>query len=166
MRIIGYILAALLLIVLVVVAIGYTLPQDHIASRERTFRASADRLFAEITNPAAYPEWRTGVTRVEMLPPDHGRVSFREWGPDGDLAFLFETIEPSRRIVTRILDIGPFGGSWTYELTHAADGTLLRITENGEIYNPFFRFMSRFVFGQHASIDRFLDDLARRVPAS
>lgn len=56
-----------------------------------------------------------------------------------------------------------FGGSWTYELTPVADGTRLRITENGEVYNPLFRFLSRFVFGHYASIDKFMADLERRT---
>lgn len=160
-------LGILLLVVVIVIAIGYTLPQNHTASRERMFRASPDRLFVEISNPAAYPEWRSGVRRVEMLPPLEGRVRFRESSSDGDITFVFESLEPGRRIVTRIADKSlPFGGSWTYELTPTAGGTLLRITENGEVYNPFFRFMSRFVFGYHSSIDKFLDDLTRRVLAA
>ncbi len=42
-------------------------------------------------------------------------------------------------------------------------GTRLTITENGEVYNPIFRFMSRFVFGHTATMDQFLSDLKKRV---
>ena len=35
----------------------------------------------------------------------------------------------------------------------------LTITEDGEVYNPFFRFMSRFVFGQTATLDEFVRNL-------
>ena len=35
------------------------------------------------------------------------------------------------------------------------------ITENGEVYNPLFRFMSRFVFGHTATIDKYLEDLGQ-----
>lgn len=164
MRIAGRILGILALVVLGVVAIGYMLPQNHSVSRERTFPATAETIFTQINNPAAYPEWRTGVTRVEILPPVDDLVSFRESGSDGDIVFVIEIVEPLRRVVTRIADKSlPFGGSWTYELMPAAGGTMLRITEDGEVYNPLFRFISRFVLGHYKSIDQFLDDLERRL---
>jgi uncharacterized protein YndB with AHSA1/START domain len=166
MKTTAIVFATLILVVLLVVAIGYMLPQNHVASRERKFATNAETLFSQITNPAGYPEWRTGVRRVEILPPVNGHVSFREAGSDGDIVFVMETVEPGRRVVSRIADKSlPFGGSWTYELTPAADGTVLRITEEGEVYNPLFRFISRFILGHYKSIDQFLDDLERRVSA-
>ena len=36
---------------------------------------------------------------------------------------------------------------------------MLQITEDGQVHNPIFRFMSRFVFGYTATIDGFLKDL-------
>jgi len=59
----------------------------------------------------------------------------------------------------------PLGGKWTYELRPVQGGTTLRITEDGEVFNPIFRFMSRFVFTHHRTIDRYLGDLERRVSA-
>jgi hypothetical protein len=68
--------------------------------------------------------------------------------------------QPPRRLVTRIADQSlPFGGTWTYELTPAGSGTRLTITEHGTVFNPVFRFMSRFVFGHAATIERFLKDI-------
>lgn len=57
----------------------------------------------------------------------------------------------------------PFGGRWTYELRAAPAGTTLRITEDGEVYNPLFRFMWKFIFTHHRTIDVYLRDLAARV---
>ena len=164
MKLVTKILAVLILAVLVVVAIGYALPMKHSVSRERTYSVSAETLFALIANPSAYPEWRTGVTRVQMLAPVNGLVSFRESGSDDDIIFVMETVEPGRRVVSRIADKNlPFGGSWTYEVTPAVGGTQLRITEDGEVYNPVFRFISRFILGHYKSIDQFLDDVERRL---
>jgi hypothetical protein len=70
-------------------------------------------------------------------------------------------------MVTRIADKTlTFGGAWTYELSPQGGGTRLVITEHGEVYNPLFRFMSRFVFGHTATLDRYLADLGRVFPAS
>ena len=37
------------------------------------------------------------------------------------------------------------------------------ITEDGEVYHPLYRFMSRFVFGHTTTIDRYLTDLGRKL---
>jgi len=73
---------------------------------------------------------------------------------------------PPKRLVSRIADTNlPFGGSWTYEITDdIADRTVLTITEDGDVYNPIFRFASRFVMGQTATIDRYLADVEKKFP--
>jgi len=40
-------------------------------------------------------------------------------------------------------------------------GRRLRITEDGEIYNPLFRFVSRYVIGETQTIDPHLVDVGR-----
>ena len=50
---------------------------------------------------------------------------------------------PLWRRVTRIADRNlPFGGTWMVEIVPADGGSKVTITENGEVYNPFFRFAS------------------------
>jgi hypothetical protein len=71
--------------------------------------------------------------------------------------------EPPRRLVTRIANTDlPFGGQWTYELTPDGGGTRVRITEDGEIHNPAFRYMSR-VFGQWATVEAYLRALGTKM---
>jgi hypothetical protein len=68
-----------------------------------------------------------------------------------------------RRMATKIADRSlPFGGIWIFDITAAADGCQLNITERGEIYNPVFRFMSKFVLGYHRTIDIYLRDVGRK----
>jgi len=67
------------------------------------------------------------------------------------------------RLVVRIADPKlPFGGTWTYEITPAPEGSSLRIREDGEVYNPIFRFVSRFVVGYSGTIDAYLKSLGRK----
>jgi hypothetical protein len=92
---------------------------------------------------------------------------FREEGADGAILYEVDSAVPDRLLVTRIADRSlPFGGKWTYELIPSGDSTTLRITEDGEVYNPLFRFVSRFVMGHHATIDQYLGDLARKFGES
>jgi hypothetical protein len=71
---------------------------------------------------------------------------------------------PGQKLVTRILntDLG-YGGKWTYEfIPEGGGGTRVKITEDGEVSNVLFRFMSRYVFGHTATIDTYLTSLAKR----
>ena len=43
------------------------------------------------------------------------------------------------------------------------EGTRVTLTENGEIYNPVFRFMARFVFGYDGTMRTYLDGLEARM---
>jgi uncharacterized protein YndB with AHSA1/START domain len=155
--------AALIGVALLVTATGYALPQSHVASSEARLPAPPDRVFQTITDVGRYPEWRTDVARVDIVTTTP--LTWREYDARGD-AITYEVVEsrPPERHRVRIADPGlPFGGTWTYDLQPDGAGTRLVVTEHGDVYNPIFRFMSRFVFGHTASIDAFLAALAPRV---
>jgi hypothetical protein len=83
---------------------------------------------------------------------------------NGTITFVIDDIVQNRRIVSRIADPAlPFGGTWTYEFSGTGSRSVLRITEDGEVYNPVFRFMSRYVFGHDRTMNQFLDDLDQRL---
>jgi hypothetical protein len=97
-----------------------------------------------------------------MLEAVDSHTRFRQHSKDGPLVLEIVEARPGTRFVTRIADPGqPFGGSWTFEFTADATGTRVTITEHGEVYNPIFRFISRFVFGHDNTIKNFLSSLQR-----
>ena len=148
----------LIVIVVAVAIIGAALPKNHSASRSARFKQPPQALWAVITGP---PNWRNDIRSFEPLPPQNGRRTWREVDKHGQ-AILYESVEetPPSRLVTRIADPKlPFGGTWIHEIAVAPNGCQLTITENGEIYNPIFRFMARFVFGYTGSIDGYLKAL-------
>ena len=162
MRIVILVLGVLVALVLLVIAVGYALPIAHVATREVRLSAPPERVFGVLRDVEKFPAWRSDVKGVEVLATVPA-LRWRERG-DNDITFEMETVEAPRRIVTRIADRSlPFGGSWTYELSPQDGGTRLAITENGEVYNPLFRFMSRFVFGHSATLDRYLADLEKHL---
>lgn len=164
MKIVLIVLAVLVAVVVVVIAIGYSLPVKHSAVREVRLRQTPAAIFGVITDNRAAPSWRSSVKTVEVLPDSGGKRRFREIGSDGSILFEVERAVPDRQLVTRIADPSlPFGGSWTYDLIPDGDSTTLRITEDGEVYNAFFRFVSRFVMGHTRTIDRYLQDLTNRL---
>lgn len=158
------ILAALVLLVAVV---GAMLPRDHVASVTARIAAKQEDAWTAITTPSAFPEWRTDVKRVDLLPTTPTGPSWREHGSNGAITFAVEAWEPPSRYVARIADRGlPFGGSWEYRVDpDGPAGARVTITERGSIYNPIFRFVSRFIMGNTASMKTYLKALSRRFGA-
>jgi hypothetical protein len=167
MRWIAIIVGALLFIVLLIVVIGALLPKGHVAARRARFAQPPERIFAIITDFALTPTWRTDIARIELLPPQDGHLVFREHGGHDAVTYRVETIDAPRQLIVRIADTNlPFGGTWTYDLVPVDGGTQLTITERGEVYNPVFRFVSRFVMSQTATIDRYLRALGTKLGES
>ena len=76
----------------------------------------------------------------------------------------FERMDPPSLLVGRIDSTElAFGGTWTYRIVPAQGGSDLTITEDGEVYNVIFRFMARFVFGYHATMDTFIRGLQAKT---
>ena len=163
MRYVLIVLGILLVAVLAIVVIGRRLPVAHVATKSVQLAASPDSVFALISTPENYTQWRTDVKKVDVA-TENGVTRFREEGGNG--AILFEITEKTapRRFVTKIADKSlPFGGRWIYEITPTAGGSELRITEEGEVYNPIFRFVSRYVMGHTATIESYLGAVQKRL---
>lgn len=157
-------LVLLMALVIAVLAIGYLLPVDHVASVQARVEASPERVWGLVNDVASLPRWRSDVTHVEAREEGDGARVWTEVGSTGRLPMEVVEARPPERLVVRIVDDGlPFGGTWTYSLVPDASGTLLTITENGNVYNPFFRFVSRFVMGHEGTLRRYLTDLTREL---
>jgi len=142
--------------------VGADLPVKHSVSRSVSLKASPQQVWDVISGP---PTWRPDVTRYEDLPPREGHRVWIEYGK-ADSKMTYEVVEsdPPQRLVTRIADPHlPFGGTWTYEIAPAPGGATLTITEDGEVYNPIFRFISRYVMGYTTTIDRYLKALETKL---
>ena len=130
-------IAVLVLVVLValIAIIGTTLPRDHVASRSLALRRPPEEIWPVIMQATA----ASGVP-VDVVESD-----------------------PPRRQVTRVKDTEKmFGGTWTITITPSSTGSTLKITEDGWVGNPIFRFVSRYVMGHHATMDGMLKDVAKR----
>jgi len=157
------VIGVLVLLVVIVAGTGFMLPVAHTARRSVTLRAAPANVWATVTDVAAYPAWRSDVDSVEVLAPVGGRPSWREKGENGEITYAMMRSDPPTRLVTRIVDRDlPFGGEWEYEITPEGTGSRIVITERGEVYNPVFRFVSRFVMGHTATIDGYLRALSAK----
>ena len=167
MRIVLGLLAVVVGLGLFVVIVGYLLPVKHVAVVSARVPATPEQVWGALTDVATYPKWRGDVTAVEMLPTESGHVAWRERGTNDAISFAIEQAEPPRRLVTRITDKSlPFGGGWEYEVAPDGAGSRVQITEHGEVYNPVFRFVSRFIMGHSATASAYLKALGARFGAA
>lgn len=156
-------LAGLVLAGLVAVSLlGWATPREHTETIESRFDAPLNEVFATVTDPSGYSEWRSGVTKIEQLSADPLR--FAETA-DGDRLTFLVTEQTATRWVTRIDDPSlPFGGTWTHEFSTADDGgTRLRSTEDGFVDNVFVRGMARLFIDPRANLEAFHADLGQHL---
>ena len=167
MKWIAIAVGTLVVVAIVATLIGSRLSKAHRASISGTFPVPADVIWATITNIDGFPAWRHGVTRVERLPDRNGFPVWVEHGRSGRLTLAVERMDAPLLLVGRIADPNlPFGGTWTYELTRTPGGCRLTITEDGEIYNPLFRFMARYMFGYQSTIAGYIASLENHIALS
>ncbi|MFN0054907.1 MAG: hypothetical protein ACKV0T_22280 [Planctomycetales bacterium] len=136
----GYLITAGVALVGALVAmalVGFFLPVEHVATGNAQFAVEPERLYdlaVELQNASGIEATETVAER------------------------------PLRRVTQIVEKPGAaFGGTWTLEFQRLGEGTLLTITERGKVYNPLFRFLSRFTFGHTATIESFLKTLAGRI---
>ena len=159
-------LAVIIGLVAVIAIIGWSLPVQHRASLARTYRATPEAMYALITDAPSFPSWRSDIKHVDMLPAENGRARWTETSRNGSITYRVEQSSPNQLLVTRIANTElPFGGAWTYEIVSVGEAeTTLRLTEDGEVYNPIFRFVSRFVMGHEATMKQYLAAVGTRFP--
>jgi uncharacterized membrane protein len=150
-------------LVLVVLIIGAALPKNHVVSRHIVLHRPPSEVYETVRNFNAAPGWRPDLERVEIISTKENRFRFREHGRQGAVTYDLVEDRANERIVTRICDqdLG-YSGTWTYIFQNEAGGTRLEITEAGVVSNILFRFVSRFVFGHTATIERYLAALGKR----
>ena len=133
--------AALIVVIGGIALVGYSLPVAHEASRSAEFNKPPETVYALISDLKNYSAWwPENETNIEVM----------------------ESVPPSK-FVTRIIGESAFGGTWTWMIERTPNGARATVTERGEIYNPIFRTLARFVFGYTATMESCLAAAQRRL---
>lgn len=159
----------IIIIILVIVTlagvlylIGYFLPVKHQATYSVRLKASPAEVWNLITDYKNYQTWRRGLKSVVMDDANH----WTETTDNGVIHYEAEIVKPNEVLATRIINKDlPFGGNWILAIAPAGNETQLTITENGEVYNPFFRFMAKYIFGHEATLRQYGEDLSKKINA-
>jgi hypothetical protein len=159
-RILLTMVASIVLLILAVMVTGLLLPKRHVVSRSAAYHDNPERLFSLIAGPQT---WRPDVLRCETLPDANGRELIRETTRGGE-SITYEVLDrvPPKSLKRRIASENlPYSGTWTYSLQSNGESTIVRITEDGQVYNPVFRFISRLVLGYTHTMDAYLRALGK-----
>ena len=149
----------LVVLILAAFAVAALLPASHVVRLEARYSASADTVWTTLTNFESWAEWNSAVERMERSEVQDDRDTWLSIGEWGEMPTVIVELRKSSRLVTEV-DGGAFHGSWTYDLEPDGTGTMLTITERGQIPFPPFRL---FNIGRDntESARRFLVDLGR-----
>jgi hypothetical protein len=155
------VLFALIGIAAVIWVLGLMLPRDHMATRMGRYQVPPEKVWEALTDIDAMPSWRIGLKSVTRLPDKNGLPVHTENTTAGKMTFETTLMDPPRRLVRGMASDLPFGGTWTFDVAPAPDGSTLRITENGYVSNPFFRFVARYFIGYTSEMNKYLTGLAQ-----
>lgn len=157
-------LATLGLAALVLFGGGALLPPEHVATSTIKLAAKPADVWATITDWRSFKSWRKGLTAVEELPSrDKSTDGWVEVMGSMRIPLRVEKSEPEKLLVTHIAtDTLPFGGSWSWQLEPTATGgTKVTTSEHGHVSSLPFRFLSKYAFGHHKT----LNDVHRALAA-
>jgi uncharacterized protein YndB with AHSA1/START domain len=152
---------SLLLTALVALWLGSRLPIAHRARSQVRLAAAPAAVYARVSDAAQFGRWRADVKKVELLPTENGEAGFRLTDGNGTITYRIERAESPSLFVTRIADTDlGFGGRWTITIEPDGTGSRVRISEDGTVSSPLFRFFSYYVFGHYRTQETYLAALA------
>lgn len=160
--------------------IGLLVPASHIVSRSSTFKIKPQRLWAILTDVSKYPQWQPKIEKVLIDETSSNKTVFVEYSIKKRHTVIIHHERIENKCLLRILEERPiakapvsskiptFSGSWTFDISQEKeddDQVTLKITEQGVIKKPLVRVTHLLLFGFHSRIDRFLNDLHKKIDA-
>ncbi len=156
----GLVAGALLLMAL----IGLLLPRRHVARSALAVPRPCGAVWAVVRDLGGYADWWPEVTAMERADVEGREVWIQRDRRRQTMPIEVVESKAPTRLITRIVDDGlPFGGTWTYELAVGPERCSVTVTEEGVIHNPLFRFIARFAFGYHRTLESYLAALNLRL---
>lgn len=157
------IVGAIVVLVGAIALIGAMLPVEHVAACRASINQPPEVIWNALTDIKAFPAWRTDLKSVELVDDDPLHPVWKEESSFGLMTFERTEADPPHRLVGMIVGTeSGFGGGWTYEVAPNGNGSTVTITERGSVYNPIFRFMSKFIFGHTKSLKTYLTQLGAK----
>lgn len=168
-------IVSVVLIFAIVGFLGFTanLSKNHHVEAEAVYDRPADMVWQVMTDYASMPTWSPTISKAESLGVKDGKPAWHLEMKDGH--FIDVSIDesaPHKLFRTTVLDTDtPYSGSWTLSLSAAGNKTAVKLTQEGTIKSPFWRFVTHYITGEDTAIKQTLaqtgEELAKRpLPAA
>ncbi len=151
MKVMKWILAPVLALIVVLVGGGYLLSPRFTVSRSVTIRAPADRIYALVADPRGWKQWSVWTQRdpameIEYSGPSQGAGAMWSWRSksQGNGSMTFTDAQPGRRVGFDLY-FSDFGTHSVGALEFTPDGAATRVvwSMNGNAGdNPVFRWFA------------------------
>jgi hypothetical protein len=156
---------ALVGLIVVVALVGMTQPRNHTASTRAEYAKPPSEVWRVLADYERWSEWNPEIKSVKRLPDRNGHTTIEVAASWGTTPTELTVWDPPSKLRSD-MNAGSFSGSWTYELSPTPNGgTVLQITEAGEVGNPLFRAMMMF-HDNYETMTSFHHALAKRLGMS
>jgi|GEM_PF-817684 len=164
MRWLIWILSAFLSVVVVAIALSFSLPAKTKLTRAIALKQTPEAVFTVLSDTEKFPTWNRHLEKIEMLPPLNGKEAVRQTFKNGATMTVVttESLAPTHLVRSiRAVSGNAFSGLWTYDITPTNDGCEVALTQKSQVPSRLGRLMV-WLSGSTKYIDRHLVDLARR----
>jgi ribosome-associated toxin RatA of RatAB toxin-antitoxin module len=140
---------------------GLFLPKSHKITKTLFLKYDPENIWVYITNVEHYPKWRPSVKKVEVVSTNPaGLTSWQEFYRfNRHTMFQVTEANPYTDLIIKTADKESYYyNKWSINIKEAENGSLLTITEEGEISNPLFRSIAKLK-GVDQPLTEYINDL-------
>ncbi len=155
------ILTIIVVIINIPIIGGLFLPKSHKVTKTMFVKYDPENVYLFITNVKEYPKWLHRVKKVEIVSTNpSGLTSWQEHYSYGK-PMMYQIMEaaPYSDLTIKTANAEAYYvNTWKINIKEVENGTMLTITEDGDIYNPFFRTIAK-LRGTDYSLNEYMADL-------
>lgn len=161
----GILALAFVVLLGLITAVGAATPVKSAEAASLEISAPPERVFAVLSDFAAYASWNSLYERSELIPGEPLRFKAKLHGEDRTLIFQVDESDPMKRLVMHIANNGelPYGARMIFSLRSTTNGCQVRMTLHAEVYNPVLRFFTHRIYGPRQALVTTLQGLKQRV---
>lgn len=155
--------SAVIALVVVAIAISFTLPAQSSHTRVIVLKQTPEAVFAVLSDVQKFPSWNRNLEKVETLPPIDGKDATKQTFRGGMTMTVVttESLAPTHLVRTlRDVSGNTFSGSWNYEITPTNEGCEVALSEKANLKNRLSR-LRVWLLGSTRYVDQHLVALAK-----
>jgi hypothetical protein len=134
----------LILIVLLILLIGLSLPKEQSIYRNIFVKSTVDDVWSRVADVARQTEWRQDLQKIKLNSTDSNNMAWTEISKNGDeVSYQTTKYEVNRVFEAQLIAPSAYSGTIRIEFSSSHVGTSLRMTETLGIRNPLRRPFSK-----------------------